>query len=85
MSWLGRRHPNLVLFLGACMGEHGGMILLSEYMDGGTMEDFFRIRFLLPTSPKQCPGTSSIYLDRPPPKGMATTSNVPILAKNLLL
>eukprot|EP00286_Rhodomonas_abbreviata_P020983 CAMPEP_0181301042 /NCGR_PEP_ID=MMETSP1101-20121128/7212_1 /TAXON_ID=46948 /ORGANISM="Rhodomonas abbreviata, Strain Caron Lab Isolate" /LENGTH=416 /DNA_ID=CAMNT_0023406319 /DNA_START=79 /DNA_END=1329 /DNA_ORIENTATION=- len=33
------RHPNLVLFLGACT-EAGGLILLSEFMDGGNLEDF---------------------------------------------
>lgn len=33
------RHPNLVLFLGACT-EGGKLILLSEFMDGGNLEEF---------------------------------------------
>jgi len=33
------RHPNLVLFLGACI-EHDDIILLNEYMDGGNLEEY---------------------------------------------
>jgi len=43
------RHPNLVLFLGACIGEEvegvgGGLILLKEYMEGGNLESFFAMK-----------------------------------------
>mmetsp|Transcript_44790 Transcript_44790/g.112340 ORF Transcript_44790/g.112340 Transcript_44790/m.112340 type:complete len:569 (+) Transcript_44790:199-1905(+) len=36
------RHPNLVLFLGACMTEGGGLCLVSEYMEGGTLESLYQ-------------------------------------------
>lgn len=32
------RHPNLVLFLGACTQEDGPLLLLNEYMAGGSLE-----------------------------------------------
>jgi len=36
------RHPNLVLFLGACLNDKGGVIcLVSEYMEGGTLEGLY--------------------------------------------
>ena len=33
------RHPNLVLFLGACVNKDD-VILLNEYMDGGNLEEY---------------------------------------------
>jgi len=36
------RHPNLVLFLGACLSRDGRICVLSEFMDTGTLEDYFQ-------------------------------------------
>lgn len=38
----GSLNRNFVLFLGACMSEDGRMCVLSEYMEAGTVEDYFR-------------------------------------------
>lgn len=35
------RHPNLVLFLGACTQEDGPLLLLNEFMAGGCLETRF--------------------------------------------
>lgn len=35
------RHPNLVLFLGACLDD-GPLWIMSEFMDGGSVEDFYK-------------------------------------------
>jgi len=37
------RHPNLVLFLGACTRE-GPLIILNEYLPGGNLEDYLNSR-----------------------------------------
>ena len=37
------RHPNLVLFLGACLVGEPRMIV-SEYLQGGSLEDVFEQR-----------------------------------------
>mmetsp|Transcript_50541 Transcript_50541/g.157806 ORF Transcript_50541/g.157806 Transcript_50541/m.157806 type:complete len:345 (-) Transcript_50541:196-1230(-) len=34
------RHPNLVLFLGACTKGNGPLIILSEYLPGGNLADY---------------------------------------------
>jgi hypothetical protein len=36
------RHPNLVLFLGACTVGSEPLVILSEYMAGGSLEDRFK-------------------------------------------
>ena len=36
------RHPNLVLFLGACTVGAEPLVILSEYMAGGSLEDRFK-------------------------------------------
>jgi len=38
------RHPNLVLFLGAVL-ENEPKMLVSEFLDGGSLEDFFECKF----------------------------------------
>ena len=35
------RHPNLVLFLGACTVGNEPLVILSEFMEGGSLEDRF--------------------------------------------
>ena len=35
------RHPNLVLFLGACTVGNEPLLILSEFMEGGSLEDRF--------------------------------------------
>jgi hypothetical protein len=35
------RHPNLVLFLGACTMGNEPLVILSEFMEGGSLEDRF--------------------------------------------
>merc|ERR1719183_1625390 len=37
------RHPNLVLFLGAVL-DHGPLLIVSEYMDGGSLEDYMQAK-----------------------------------------
>jgi len=37
------RHPNLVLFLGACTVGNEPLVIVSEYMAGGSLEDRFKI------------------------------------------
>jgi hypothetical protein len=37
------RHPNLVLFLGACTVGSEPLVILSEYMAGGSLEDRFKV------------------------------------------
>jgi len=38
------RHPNLVLFLGAVL-ENEPKMLVSEFLDGGSLEDFFELKY----------------------------------------
>jgi hypothetical protein len=37
------RHPNLVLFLGACLDD-GPLLIVSEFMDGGSLEQYMESR-----------------------------------------
>mmetsp|Transcript_9277 Transcript_9277/g.23168 ORF Transcript_9277/g.23168 Transcript_9277/m.23168 type:complete len:439 (-) Transcript_9277:250-1566(-) len=39
------RHPNLVLFLGACTTGDEPLLILNEYMAGGSLEDRFKERW----------------------------------------
>ena len=36
------RHPNLVLFLGACTVGNEPLVIVSEFMAGGSLEDRFQ-------------------------------------------
>jgi serine/threonine protein kinase len=37
------RHPNLVLFLGACL-DAGPLLIVSEFMDGGSLEEYIEMK-----------------------------------------
>ncbi|CAE7037753.1 unnamed protein product [Symbiodinium sp. CCMP2592] len=38
------RHPDLVLFLGACLDMSGPLACVMEYMPGGDLENFFKLK-----------------------------------------
>jgi len=49
------RHPDLVLFLGACV-EHSPPFLITEFMEGGDLERYYRARSSQSGSPYRPPG-----------------------------